>query len=89
MKRTQEEIDRQVSGLLKMRSTMPRINFFGENNWSVIDAQIAVIKGEKKPDHYYIDETSEDYKPDDNQIWSEAERAEQWLLGVEKNDLFE
>jgi hypothetical protein len=89
MKRTQEEIDRQVKGLLEMKQTMPRKSFFGGDNWKVIDAQINVITGTKKPDYYYVDETQDDYRDGDNDLWSEAERAERWLNGEEKNDLFE
>lgn len=87
-KRTQEEIERQIQGLLKMKETLPQKSFFGDDNWAKIDAQIAVLKGEATPDDYYIDEKSEDYEDGDNDVWSEAERAESWLNG-ERGDLFE
>lgn len=88
-KRTQAEIDRQIEGLTKMKETLPRTSFFGDDNWEKIDAQIAVLKGEATPDDYYVDEHSEDYEDGDNDVWSDAEKAENWLNGEETEDLFE
>lgn len=88
-KRTQVEIDRQIEGLKKMKGTLPEHSVFGGNNWDSIDAMIAVLKGEKKPDYYYQDEHAEEFEESDNEIWSDAERANEWLQGNETEDLFE
>lgn len=44
--RTPEQIQRQVSGLLAMKSWLPQFSLFGDNNWRVIDEQVQIIKGE-------------------------------------------
>lgn len=87
--RTAEEIKRQVDGLLKMKDKLPRRNFFGGDNHAQIDAQIAVLQGRRKPDDFYQDEHADDYEDGDNETWSLAEQAEQWLNGFSQNDLFE
>jgi hypothetical protein len=89
VKRTQAEIDRQIEGLTKMKDHLPEYSMFGDANWEKIDAQIAVLKGEAEPNDYYINEDGEDYEDGDNDVWSEAERASQWLDGEENDDLFE
>lgn len=90
-KRTQEEILRQIEGLEKNRSYLPEFSMFGDANWQQFDAQIAVLKGEKKPDDFWSDETSEEYEHQDgdNDVWAAAEEAEQWMLGLNKDDLFD
>ena len=80
-KRTKVEIDRQIEGLINMKKTLPEYSIFGDANWKKINAQIAVLEGKAKPDDYYQGEH--------NDIWSDAERAEQWLSGHENEDLFE
>jgi len=87
--RTQPEIDIQIKGLEKMKETLPRKSFFGDDNWEKIDAMIAVLQGTKVPDDFYIDEHDEDYEDGDNDVWSDAERAERWKKGEEDEDLFE
>jgi len=79
--RTKEEIAVMVEKLEKIKQSLPEHSAFGDNNWEKIDAQIAVIKGEKYPDDYYVDESSEEYQDGDNELWSDAEQAEQWLNG--------
>lgn len=88
-KRTEEEIKRQIEGLEKMKTTLPHFSKFGDDNWKKIDAQVAVLKGEKKPDDYYQDETAEEFEDGDNDIWQAAEEAEQWLNGHNNEDLFD
>jgi hypothetical protein len=89
MKRTQQEIDRQIAGLGNMKKTLPEFSVFGDENWAKIDAQIAVLKGKAEPNNYYRDEHSEEYQDGDNDIWSDAEMARLWLEGIETEDLFE
>jgi hypothetical protein len=88
-RRTEEEIQHQIEGLENMKKIVPERSFFGDENWKKIDAQIAVLKGNAVPNDYYRNEHDEDYNEGDNDIWSDAELAEQWLNGEEDNDLFE
>lgn len=87
--KTDEEIKRQIEGLTKMRLDLPRRSSFGDDNWGKIDAQIAVLKGERTPDYYYVDEHSDDYRDCDNDTWSDAELAQLWKEGRQKGDLFD
>lgn len=87
--RTQQEIERQIEGLKKMKATLPKKSMFGDDNWAKIDAQISILDGSKRPDHYYNDESSEDYQDGDNEIYFEADAAEQWLNGSTNDDLFD
>lgn len=88
-KRTEQEIKRQIEGLENEKKKLPEFSKFGDANWEKIDAQILVLKGEKKPDDYYQDENADEYEDGDNDIWSAAEEAEGWLLGHNKEDLFD
>lgn len=76
--RTQEEIDRQIEGLDKMKESLPELNFFGENNWEPIDAQLDILGGEDY----------EKYEDEEYHIESAALKAQDWLEG-EDEDLFE
>lgn len=77
--RTQEEINRQIEGLKKMKENLPETNFFGDNNWEVIDAQIDILQG---GDY-------EDYQEADYAIEAAAYDATGWLEGDIDEDLFE
>jgi hypothetical protein len=87
--KTQEEINLQIEGLLKMKGRLPQVSGIGTRNWEEIDAQIAVLKGEKTPDDYWEDETAEEFTDGDNDVYHAADRAKQWKLGLETEDLFE
>lgn len=87
--RTEEEIRLQVEGLKKMKDKFPEFSKFeNRNNWAIIDAQISVIQGIKEAEDYYIEETLQGFCDGDNDAYYEAVRAEDWLLGVIKEDLF-
>lgn len=77
--RTKKEIQKMVKALKAIKAKTPKQSFFNDDNHAMIDAQIAVMQGKKKPDDYYVDETSEDYQDGDNELWGYANRAEQWL----------
>ena len=77
--RTQEEITRQIAGLEKMRESLPETNFFGENNWLPIDAQIDILKGG----------SYDDYEDEEYSIESAALKAQDWLDDENEEDLFE
>ena len=87
--RTKEEINYQIKGLTKMRETLPQKSRFGDDNWKKIDAQISVLKGQAKPDDFYIDEGLEEYQDGDNDVYNEAYTAKEWLDGNVSEDLFE
>jgi hypothetical protein len=89
MKRTQDEINLQIEGLKKDKEKVPEQSMFGDKNWEKIDAMISVLEGKKKTNDYYEDESAEEFEEGDNDIFFDAERAEQWLQGHEKADLFD
>lgn len=80
--RTQEEIDRQVEGLRKEKESIPELNTFNENNWEVIDAQIAIIMGDAEVEDYVSDSESETY------VEVAVQDAQYWLDGDYGDDLF-
>lgn len=77
--KTQEQINAQIEGLQKMKESLPEFNFFGENNWLPIDAQIDILNG---GDY-------EDYQDEDYSIESAADKAKDWLESDYEEDLFE
>lgn len=79
--RTSEQKAQMIENLSRLRNSLPEQNIFGDANWIPIDAQIAVIKGEK---------TVDDYRGDDYESVAEvaAIEAQEWLDGnLEDNDL--
>lgn len=44
--RSEQEISKEVAKLEKLKTVLPEYNFFGDNNWAVIDAQIDILKEE-------------------------------------------
>ena len=88
-KRTDEEIARQIDGLKADRERLPEQSMFGDNNWKKIDAMISVLEGKKKPNDYYEDESAEEFEEGDNDVYFDADRADQWLQGNETEDLFD
>lgn len=77
--RKQEEIDRQIQGLEKMKDSLPETNFFGENNWEPIDAQLDILRGGRY----------DDYRNDKDSVESAAYRAQNWLDDDNEEDLFD
>lgn len=78
--RTKEEVDRQIDGLKKMKSTVPEFSKFGDNNWEKINAQLDVLEDLKEPDDFYIGH---------NDVYNAAVEAEEWMNGEDNEDLFE
>lgn len=87
--RTQDEIRRQVELLENKKINLPRLNAFGDSNWEKIDAQIEVLEGRATPDDFYIDETSDEFEDGDNDVWSAADEAAEWLKNPNASDLVE
>lgn len=82
--RNTEEIERQILGLQNMKNTLPKFNFFGDDNWAGIDAQVQVLKGEKTSDEFIEEDSDEE-----NEVYADALQAEHWLHGETNEDLFE
>jgi len=81
--RTPEEIKRQIDGLKEERQRLPEYSAFNDNNWVVIDVQIAILERKKSYDNDYKDEK-------DDRIESAAYNADYWLNseGDDVDDLF-
>jgi hypothetical protein len=88
IKRTPDEIAAQIAGLKKEKERIPEFSSFGDKNWKKIDAQIAVLEGKRKPDFYYEDESAEEFIDGNNDVWSAACEAEDWL-NYGREDLFD
>lgn len=85
--RTQEEIKRQIDGLLKMKTWLPSHSTFGTPNHEIIDAQISIIDGSSVLSD--IDEGDFNEMDAQNEVYRGAEEAEMWLDGDMTDDLFE
>lgn len=84
--RTQEEIQRQIDGLLKQKERLPEYSAFGDPNHLIFDAQISILDGSKELSD--IDEGDWDEMDEDNKIYRGAEEADNWLNEFDDDDLF-
>ncbi len=52
-KKTNEEIDKQVDIIKRLRAVMPQFSHFGDNNWEKMDRQILLLGNlkDKSLDH--------------------------------------
>ena len=80
MVRTEKEIQKAIEDLKIMRKNMPHYSMFGDNNWASLDAQIAILEGNKHYSDY------EDYEPNVN---SAAYDAENWLNDKNADPLYD
>lgn len=87
MERTQEQIQKQIEGLLEDRKRLPEYSAFGDPNHACIDVQISILKGDEELSD--IDEGDWDEMDEQNKIYRAAEEAEQWLDGERDEDLFD
>jgi len=78
--RSKEEIEKAIKDLQTMRKNMPHYSMFGDNNHAALDAQIAILKGEKK---YSDFENAESY------IEGEAYATEEWLTNKNADPLYD
>lgn len=83
----QEEIQRQIDGLLKMKEWLPERSMFGDPNHEIIDAQVSILDGTNELED--IDEGDWDEMDEQNKIFRGAEEAQQWLDEERDEDLFE
>lgn len=84
--RTQEEIKRQIEGILSEKSSLPEYSHFGDPNHAIADAQISILDGSRDLSDY--DEGDWDEMDEDNKIYRGAEQADEWLQGNDDEDLF-
>lgn len=85
--RTQEEINRQIEGLKKMKTWLPQYSRFGDNNWANIDAQLDIL--EYKQDLDDMDDGDWENMDETNSIYLAAQDADGWMNGDTNDDLFE
>lgn len=84
--RTQEEIDVQINGLLKEKSTLPKYSFFGTPNWEIFDIQIRILKGEVL--FISLSENPELEDGETDEVYSAASDANDWLYKRRNENLF-
>ena len=90
--RNQEEIQRQVDGILAEKETLPEVSGLGTPNHEIADIKIAdikisIIKGYiELKDVYEGDWDDMDFT---NEVYKGAEEAQAWLDGDSDEDLFE
>lgn len=72
MEKTKEEISKMITNLEKLRKKLPHHNFFGDDNWGLIDAQLSILKEEK---------TYDDYENEEYNIESAANNIKEWMEG--------
>lgn len=81
--RTKDEIQKQVDGLESQKDWLPEWSKFGNHNWAMIDAQVAILEGDAKEEDY-ADECE-----DDDEMKMALIDVEQWMSGDSDDDLFE
>ena len=82
--RTPEQIQRQIDGLLAMKTWLPQNSLFGDDNWRIIDEQVQILKGEST-----FEELENVYDEDEESSPCSLWDAEGWLEGEIDEDLFE
>lgn len=86
MKRTQEEIQAQIAGLEKEKTLFPEYSKLGTPNHAMANVKIEILQGRIDLDD--IDEGDWDEMDEDNEIYRAAEEAQDWLEGMNDEDLF-
>jgi|688.fasta_scaffold564787_2 hypothetical protein len=84
--RTQQEITRQIEGILEEKSRLPQYSHFGDLNHEIADAQISILDGSCTLED--IDEGDWDEMDNQNKVYRGAEQADEWLQGDDDEDLF-
>lgn len=72
MEKTKEQINKMIANLERLRKKLPQHNFFGDDNWEPIDAQLSILRGEKDYD---------DYEDEEYDIESAASNIKEWMEG--------
>lgn len=85
--RSQQEIEKQIKELLIDKANLPEQSLFGTPNHKIIDTQIQVLKGEISLDD--LPDGDWDEQDAENEIYTKALEAEEWLTGQCDADLFD
>jgi hypothetical protein len=85
--RNQEEIQRQIEGLLAEKEVLPEVSGLGTPNHEIADIKISILKGEITLED--VDEGDWEEMDSTNEVYRGAEEAKDWLDGDRKEDLFE
>jgi len=87
---TKNEIDNDIKALraaLKKPGKQPGGFLYNADTRKMIEAQIRVLTERMTPakveQEYYVDESGEDYRDGDNDLWAELDRTARWLLDTE------
>lgn len=85
--RTNKELNDEIAALSALKTTIPKMTMFGNNNHEKLDAQIEVLEQrmtEKQVEQrFYQDESDDLYQDGDNDLWSNAGDAHRWMIGEE------
>ena len=85
--RNQEEIQRQVDGILAEKESLPEVSRLGTPNHEIADIKISIIQGDIELED--VDEGDWDDMDSTNEVYRGAEEAQAWLDGDSDEDLFE
>jgi hypothetical protein len=85
--RNQEEIQRQIDGLLAEKESLPEVSGLGTPNHEIADIKISILKGDIELDD--VEEGDWEEMDSTNEIYRGAEEAHDWLEGDREEDLFE
>ncbi len=76
--RTQQEIDHMIRALRHERTMVPEENMFGQNNYTIIDAKIAILENRSDWD-LSTDEAMDEFG---DEGVSELQLCEDWMDGA-------
>lgn len=85
--RNQEEIQRQINGILAEKETLPEVSGLGTPNHEIADIKISILRGDVELDE--VDEGDWEEMDSTNEVYRGAEEAHEWLDGDSQEDLFE
>lgn len=78
--REQKEIDQMIAAVKRQRAAIPQMNYFGDDNWEVIDAQLEILAS---PNLHDEDDLYEQY---DEDVASNIRIIFDWLDGAVEHD---
>jgi hypothetical protein len=85
--RNQEEIERQINGILAEKERLPEVSMFDTPNHEIADIKIAILRGSIELED--VDDGDWSVMDSANQVYRGAEEATEWLDGEREEDLFE
>jgi hypothetical protein len=86
--KTKNEIDNDIKALkaaLIKPGKQPGGFLYNAETRKMMEAQIRVLTERMTPakveQEYYVDESGEDYRDGDNDLWAELDRTARWMAG--------